>query len=148
MEKKTRGRPRKEAGRIEPWQFTRAALVLCGYDEARKRGEKHRDAVTQAVDYVKQWDSDVRISETEVRRILASFQPKNGQFSLRFVRSVASKKQLRKHRWIRKKLAALQGKKGVTLPELPNLSNGALRLKIRFVRRPRYPRHNRRTSKK
>jgi hypothetical protein len=148
MEVRPRGRPRKGIGKIEPWQFVRAALVMCGYDEARKRGEKHRDAVAQAVAYVKQWDSAIRISETEVRRILASFRPKNDQFSFRFERSVASKNQLRKHRSIRKQLAELQGKKGVTLPELPELRKGALSLKIRLVRRPLYPRHNRRTSKK
>jgi hypothetical protein len=150
MKKRPRGRPRKKQGGIEPWQFARVALVLFAYDDARKRGEKHRDAVTEAVDYVRHWDPDVRISESEARRILSNFRSRNSTNVLRFECSVSSKKELQRDRWIRKQLAALRSKKGVALPELPNtdLRKNALRLKIRVVRRPRYPRHNRKTSEK
>ena len=45
MEKRRKGRPRKKEDSIEFWQFARAARVMCAYDEARERGDKHSVAV-------------------------------------------------------------------------------------------------------
>jgi hypothetical protein len=76
-EKRTRGRPRKKEGRIEPWQFARAAIVMYAYDEVRKSGQKHCVSVTQALEFVRHGDFEMPISETEVRRILATFDLRN-----------------------------------------------------------------------
>lgn len=77
MEKRQRGRPRKERDRIDPWRFTRASLAVCAYDEARGRGEKHSVAITEAVDFVKRRRPEMKISKTEVKRVLASLRPRN-----------------------------------------------------------------------
>jgi hypothetical protein len=45
MEKKGKGRPRQAKNAIQFWQFARAARVMCAYDEARERGDKHSVAV-------------------------------------------------------------------------------------------------------
>jgi hypothetical protein len=143
--KRLRGRPKKTRDGIEPWQFARAAMVLCAYDEARRIGEKHSVAVREAVDYVRRCDSEMRISATEVKRVLATNRPPGSETILCFERSVRSDEAMRKNRWIREQLAALPKKKGITLPDVPNydLSKSNLVLTIRVVPRPFYPRHNR-----
>jgi len=50
MEKKGKGRPRQAKNMIQFWQFARAARVMCAYDEARERGDKHSVAVWGAVE--------------------------------------------------------------------------------------------------
>jgi len=138
------GRPRKKHDGIEFLQFVRAAMVMSAYDEARARGEKHRVAVIEAVDYVKRFDSDMKISETEVKRVLASFRPKTTRKILRFEPSIRSEDDLHINRLMRGELAALQEKRGITLPDVPNydLSKSNLMLTIRIGTRPVYPRHN------
>ena len=70
-----RGRPRRHG--LQPgWMFHRCCLVLHAYNEARSSPLKHSSAVTEAVATVKKTWPDVPISETEVKRILAKFQPK------------------------------------------------------------------------
>ena len=149
MEKRQRGRPRKERGRIEPWQFKRAALAMCAYDEARGRGEKHSAAVQEAVDFVKKLDPEMSISEAEVRRILASWRPRNAGTILRFEQSVPTEREIEKWRRIREQLTALQEAKGPTLPVPPKAGppRGAKIFKIRFAGRPDYPRSNRKSPK-
>ena len=70
--KKPRGRPRNEKDRIKSWQFGRVAMILCAYDEARRRGDKHSVAVKDAVDSIRQHSPELSISESEVRRTLAT----------------------------------------------------------------------------
>ena len=138
------GRPRKEQDRIELWEFARAAMVMSAYDEGHARGEKHSVAVREAVDYVGRYDSEMHISETEVRRILATFRPRISETILRFEPSIRSEEDLQINRWLRGELAALQGKKGITLPDVPNydLSKRNLVLTMRIGARLHYPRHN------
>jgi hypothetical protein len=50
-------------------------LVLNAYNEARSLGLKHSAAVSEAVAVVKNRLPDVQISQTEVKRILAEYQP-------------------------------------------------------------------------
>jgi len=142
------GRPRKKQDRIELWQFARAAVVISAYDEARVNGEKHSVAVTQAVDFVRRNDSEISISEAEARRILATYRPQSSETILRFEHSFRSEEDLRINRLIREELAALQGKEGIMLPEVPSydLSERNLVLTIRVGLRPHYPRHNRKIS--
>jgi hypothetical protein len=143
------GRPRKKEGRIELWQFARAAMVSCAYDADRVRGAKHSVAVRQAVDYVKRYDSKMAISESGVRRILANSRPQESGTILRFEPSIRSDEDLQMNCSISGELAALQGKRGITLPDVPNydLSIGNLVMTIRVGKRPHYHRHNRKISK-
>jgi hypothetical protein len=149
MEKRRRGRPKKKEGSIEPWQFGRLAMVTSAYDEARKRREKHSVAVREAVDSLRLGSPEMPISETVVRRILSTYRPKGSGTILLFERSVMSEADIQKYRLIREQIAALQGKKGITLPPLPAYDETRRREKftIRFAARPDYPRHNRKTPK-
>jgi len=69
-----RGRPKKN-GAKEGWMLLRDTISLGAYDEARRRGEKHMVAISEAVSAVRDRDSKMPISETEVRRILAHWRP-------------------------------------------------------------------------
>lgn len=147
--KRPRGRPKKKEGTIELWRFVRAAMVMSAYDEARAGGQKHGVAVEQAVDTVRRCDLGMSVSITEVRRTLADHRPRNSKKILRFERSARSIEDLEINHRIREHLAALEGKKGITLPEVPNydLSKNRLLLTIRLGTRPLYPRHNRQIPK-
>lgn len=69
-----RGRPRKN-GAQPGWTFFRAMFALYGYNEARAAGIKHSSAVTEAVSVVRSRCPGMPISETQVKRILAEYQP-------------------------------------------------------------------------
>ncbi len=116
---------------------------MCVYDEARKRGEKHSAAVNQAVKYVRQHRSDMPISETEVKRTLANFRPRNFRTILRFKRSTLSKEKLKQLRSIQKQLGSLEAKKGQPSIAIPNLPKSRVAYTFGFEERPLYPRHNR-----
>jgi hypothetical protein len=145
MEKGHRGRPRKEEGSIEFWQFARAAIVTCAYDEARQNGEKHSSAVRHAVDSLKLCSQEMPVSETEVRRILSTFRPRGSGTILRFERSTLREEDIKINRWIREQFAALQEKKGITLlaPPVYDETRSIAILTVRLADRPSYPRHNR-----
>lgn len=142
--KKPRGRPLKEKDRIEDLQFGRAAMVLVAYDEARQSGQKHSCAVKQAVEVVRQDDPEIPISESEVRRVLATFRPREGRTVLLFERTALSEEELRTHRVLREQLAILSGKHKLELPPEIYSSRRAEIFQIRLGERPFYPRHNRR----
>lgn len=145
MEKRRRGRPRKKEGAIECWQFVRAAMALCAYHEAREGGQKHSVGVKHAVDFVKQLDPEMPISEAEVRRTVAAWQPRNSQTILRFERSSLSEEDVKLNRWVREQFAEFRGKKGLKLEEPPNydVAPNVAVFTIRLAERPNYPRHNR-----
>jgi hypothetical protein len=144
MEKRLRGRPKKKDDSIEVWQFGRAAIVVSAYDEARKKGEKHSAAVRDAVDAVRRRNPKVPISETGVKRILSTYRPRGSGTILHFDRSALSEEDIKKHRWFREQIAASQGGKCITLPELPLHDEMRPREKfmIGFSERPDYPRYN------
>lgn len=137
-----RGRPKKEEGRIESWQFARAGMVMCAYDEARKRGEKHSAAITEAVEHVR---GRYPISETTAKRIFATFRSRNGQTQniLRFKRFIVGKKKLARLRSMLKQLPDTQGLNGTSVPAPSSLTA----YKFGYAKRPRYPRHNRKNPK-
>ena len=144
MKKKPRGRPKEIEDRIEPWQFGRLAIVTAAYDESRERGEKHRDAVKAAVATVRQSSPELSISETGVRRILATYRPRGSGTILRFARRLYTEEDVNRYCWIRDQIAALEGKAGLTMPQLPTFdATGPARVFVRFSDRPDYPRHNR-----
>ena len=68
-----RGRPTKN-GQVSIRMLRRDTMILYGYDQARSLGEKHAVAIQEAVRYVRETDSRLRISETEVRRVLARWR--------------------------------------------------------------------------
>ena len=72
------GRPSKN-GAQEGWMLLRAAWVLEAYDGARKNGLKHSGGITEAVNSVRKKHPKMPISETVVKRILASHRPKHSR---------------------------------------------------------------------
>jgi len=145
MQKRPVGRPQKRGDTIEPWQFGRAAIVQAAYDEAREKGEKHSVAVRAAVDAVRRHNPKVRISETEVKRVLSRFRPKGSGIILHFERSRLTEEDIERFRSVFEQAAQFAEKMGMTLPQLPVYDETHRREKflIRFSERPDYPRHNR-----
>ncbi len=146
--KKKRGRPRKPEDTIKFWQFARAGHVMCAFDEVRGRGNKHSVAVRDIVDLLKQRNPEMPICQTEVRRILAAWRPRNAGTILRFERKIPTEQDIKRHYWIWEQEAALQGKKGLRLevPTNHELTRPIALLTIRFAERPNYPRHNGKTE--
>src|SRR5258708_5429947 len=110
--KRLRGRPRKAGDTIQFRQFARVALVMSAYDEARERGDKHSVAVRHVVDLVKQRHPEMGISETEVKRTLATWRPRGSHTILRFQRTMLDEEGIKKHSRILQHLAMLQGNNG------------------------------------
>jgi hypothetical protein len=76
------GRPSKNG--LQPmWVLQRVTLAVFAYERARESGEKHSVAVTEAVKYIRQTAPRMRISETEVKRIVAYWRPKGSTKCLR-----------------------------------------------------------------
>jgi len=148
MEKKL-GRPRKSKGVISAQDFARAGIAMSVYDEARENGQKHSVAVAQSVEFTRQHYPEMRISETGVKRILAKLRPRKSQTILLFERSTPSQEELAKFRCIQEQVRALQQEKGLRLaaPSGVDAAKPVTIYKIRFGERPKYPRHNRKTSK-
>jgi hypothetical protein len=149
VEKRPRGRPRKKEGSIEPWQLGRAAIVMSAYDESREKGAKHSVAIREAVDTLRHRSPKMRISETEVKRILSTFRPKGSRAILRFERSPLSEEDVNRHRRMWEEVALSQVAQGISSPQGPgyNERRRCEKFTIRFSERPEYPRHNRKTPK-
>jgi hypothetical protein len=72
---KKNGRPPKN-GVVAPGRFLRALMVIHAFSKARAGGQKHSADVREAVEFVRQLDPEMPISETEVKRVLAEFLPR------------------------------------------------------------------------
>ena len=142
-EKKKRGRPRQAKDTIQYWQFARVGGVMCAYDEARERGDKHSVAVRGAVEHLKKSSPGMPISETEVKRILAVWRPRNAGTILRFERKILTEEDIKSHCWLQEQLAVLQGKRDLKLEVPTNLGRLTGSITVRFAERRNYPRHNR-----
>jgi len=70
---KKAGRPKKN-GEQPVWMLDRVTLVLHAYDKARKAGAKHMAAIAEAVEFTRENRPRMKISTTEVRRILAQWR--------------------------------------------------------------------------
>ena len=116
---------------------------MCAYDEARERGDKHSVAVRGVVEHLKKSDLGMPISETEVKRILSLWRPRNAETILRFERKILTEEDVKRHRWLQEQLAALQGKRDLKLEVPTNLGRLTESITVRFAERPNYPRHNR-----
>lgn len=122
-------------------------IIISAYDEARKSRQKHRDAVTQAVDYLKQHQSEMPVSETVVKRTLATFRSRDSQISLRFERTTVGKRKLARLRLMFKQAQDGQSEIGLPVPSIQNLPKSLTAYKFGYAKRSQYPRHNRRNPK-
>jgi hypothetical protein len=150
-EKRPRGRPKKNEGTIEFRHFVRAGMIMSGYVKARESGQKHSAAVTQTVDHVRQSCSEMCISETEVRRTLAIYQPRNSQIVFQFRRVTLDDAELVRLRSVIEQAATdLRGKKGLwkPLPSIEDLPKSRTAYTFGYAERSLYPRHNRKSPKK
>ena len=138
---RSKGRPKKDVDRITHEQFGRAARVLHIYNAARERGEKYSAAVRETVEQFRQLYPRHPISETEVKRILAAWQPKGAQSIVRFEPKTLTENDFERIHWIRDQLALAQGKQNVN-PQAPSGERKPAVYTIRFAERPDYPRHN------
>ena len=72
---KKRGRPRKN-GPQPMWMLERIILALYAYDRARDACEKRSVAISEAVKYIRDTAPAMRVSETEVKRIITRWRSK------------------------------------------------------------------------
>jgi hypothetical protein len=78
---KKRGRPKKNG--LRPlWMLRRTSLAILAYDRSRRAGDKHSAAIGEAVAFIRGTDPRMRISKTEVKRILAIWRPRSRPFGL------------------------------------------------------------------
>ena len=145
--KRLRGRPQKEEGREEFWRFVRAGMIISVYDEARKNNEKHSVAVTQAVEYLRQHQPEMPVSDTVVKRTLATFRPRDSRTTLRFKRYTVGRKKLARLRSILEQAHDMQRQMGLSVPP-PSIPKSLTAYKFGYAKRPRYARHNRKIPKK
>jgi hypothetical protein len=114
--KKKLGRPRKTQGEISTDDFMRAGTVMSLYDQARQNGQKHSAAVRQSVELIKQRHPMMRISETELKRILVAWRPRGSHTILRFEYSTISGEELAKRSGIEAHPAAVSQDRWLKLP--------------------------------
>src|ERR1700676_3612310 len=146
--KKKIGRPRKKEGVISFPDFQRVGIVGSLYDEARESGQKHSVAVGQTVELIKQRYPTMRISETLVKRILATWRPRGSHNILLFKVKTRNREELAKHR-NDAQLAAMSQEKGSKLsaPSDVVLPSSVTTFGMTLGERPTYPRHNRKPPK-
>jgi hypothetical protein len=142
---KKRGRPPKN-GVVGPERFLRALKVIHAYSKAREEGQKHSAAVKEAVEFVRQLDPKKSISETEVKRVLAEFRPRDSQVALTAEFLVLEGKDTAGRRSFLTQNPELAGTKSATKLTYKNLRKPLKSFKFGFRRRPNYTRHNAKTS--
>jgi hypothetical protein len=143
---KKRGRPPKN-GTTEPWRFGRALQVVHAYTKARNSGEKHSAAVKEAINFVRRLDPETPISESEVKRVLAELLPQNGPTAVLAEYSVLEGDEAAE---TRRYLEQLIGQAVANRPAVLDIQDRGRPLKkftIKLVDRPKYPRHNAKSSK-
>jgi hypothetical protein len=143
------GRPRKKKGVTPFMNFQRIGLVMHWYDEERTNGQKHSAAVAQTVELIKQNHPMMRISQAEVKRILAALRPRGSHTILRFEGSTVRGEELAKHYRIEAQPAAVFQNKGSKLPAPADdiLPKSVTIYRTYCSERPNYPRHNRKPPK-
>jgi hypothetical protein len=146
--KKLRGRPKKNSGELEFRRFVRAGLIMCAFDEAREGGDKHSAAVTHAVAYVRQHHPEMPVSESEVKRTLATYRPIESRTILKFKRSKIDDERLAPLRHMFEQVATVQDEKHLSARPFSfnDVPTSLSAIKFGFSERPLYPRHNRKRS--
>src|SRR5438445_400122 len=135
-----RGRPRKSVAQPRS-TITRAQLVLCEYNQARRAGEKHSSAVASVVAAL--LNSESRVSETEVKRILKIYQPAGASesFDISEMSEAEVEQELEPYRSI--KLRDI----GSFKPPVVNLNQMKSGFALTVGPRPQYPRINAKSPK-
>jgi hypothetical protein len=147
--KKLRGRPKKKLGELEFSCFVRAGLIMCAFDEAREGGDKHSAAITHAVEYTRQHHPEMPVSETEVKRTLATYRPKHSRTILQFKRSKCDDEKLARLRNMLEQVANVHAKINLPAPppSIKKLPTNLKAVTFGYFERPLYPRHNRKIPK-
>ena len=147
--KRPRGRPKKDPDELKFCRFVRAGLITCAFDEAREGGDKHSAAITHAVEYVRQHHPDMPISETEVKRTLATYRPKDSRTILQFKRSRCDDEKLARLQGMLEQVANVQAEinSPAPPPSIKNLPRNLKTVTFGYVERPLYPHHNRKIAK-
>jgi hypothetical protein len=147
--KRLPGRPKKQMGELVFWRFVRAGSIMCAFDEAREGGDKHSAAITHAVEYVRQHHPEMPVSETEVKRTLATYRPINSRTTLRFKRSIVDDEKLATLRCVLEQVAKVRSERNLSAPppSIKNLPTNLKAVTFGYFERPLYPRHNRKIPK-
>jgi hypothetical protein len=143
---KKMGRPRKN-GVVEPAHLARAFMIVNAYSKARGEGSKHTAAVRETVDAIKQLAPGIRISETEVKRVIAEFLPQGSQVALSVESSNLEGEEAARHRRFHADMLEQAGIKGLTNMTDSDLRKPLKRFIFGFGQKPHYPRHNAKRSK-
>jgi hypothetical protein len=138
---KKRGRPPKY-GVVKPERFKRALKIIHAHSKAREGGQKHSAAVREAVEFVRQLDPEMPISETEVKRVLAEFQPQDGQVALKVDYSILEGEEAARRRSFLVQMLKFAGTNSTTELTDQNLRKPLKSFRFGFGKRPNYPRHN------
>ena len=141
--KKT-GRPSKN-GVVEPECFLRAVMVIHAFSESRARGQKHGAAIREAVEFVRQLAPEISISETEVKRVLAEFRPKNIPVALKVDYSILEGEEAAKRRRFLAESLDFAGNRTETKLTDQPLQRPLRSFSFGFGKRPNFPRHNAKT---
>jgi hypothetical protein len=137
--RKKRRRPPK-GGVKDPSHFARALMFTNSCDQAREGGEKRSAAITEGVNSVKQSVPRLPLSETEGKRILAEFRPKDSETGLIVRASNVDAAEKARRRNLRAQVPGFGG----TIPA--ELAKQNLQkcpgFQFGIGQRPVYPRHN------
>jgi len=137
-----RGRPNKNG--VKPgWMLFRTLTILHAYRRARARGDKHSDAIAQAVSVVHSLVPEMPTSKTEVKRVLA-FESKDPGRAWIISDDIVSRPELDLWRDNLKWIAAQPQK--CDIPNVPVKPSRLRILKFKLGPRPHYPRSNARSS--
>jgi len=137
-----RGRPNKNG--LKPgWMLARTLTILHAYGRARARGDKHSDAIAQAVSVVHSLFPGMPISKTEVKRVLAS-ESKNPGGAWIISEDIVHGPELDLWRDSLKWIAAHHPK--CAIPNFPVKPSQLRILKFKVGPRLRYPRSNAKSS--
>jgi hypothetical protein len=137
-----RGRPPKN-GVTEVWRFVRALKAIYGYTKARERREKHWAAVSSAVEFVRQLNPRMSISETEVKRVLAKFLPQESAVAFWVDFVILEGEEAER---VRRRFPQVPGVSGTKDLSDQNWRRPLKQFTLGFGKRPNYPRHNAKTS--
>jgi hypothetical protein len=141
-----KGRPPKN-GVKEPEHFLRALKITHSYSKARAGGQKQSAAVREAVDYVRQRDPEMPVSETTVKRVLAEFLAQDSRDALKVEYLIREGEEAAERRSFLMQNSELGGTKSPAVPADQDLRRPLKSFKFGFAKRPRYPRHNGKSSK-
>lgn len=136
------GKEEIENGAKEPEYLARALMIKEVYSRLRDAGLKHSAAVAETVIIVRQLNPGMRISEAEVRRVLAEFRLQGSLVELKVDYSILEGEEAAKRRHFFAQMAALAGSESTTELTDQNFRRPLKCFKFGFAKRTNYPRHN------